>query len=440
MSLFGTLRTGASGLGVSGASLGVIGDNIANLNTTGFKRNNASFADMMPEGVFGLGGPAQMGRGATNLTIGSQFTQGSLSGSGNALDMAINGAGWFKLSDGVQDFYSRDGAFGVDVDGFMVNPMGYRVQGYNALEGQLSPVVGDLRIDDSPIPQKATEEITLDIVLSPDDPSITDTGDYLAIQPDLDGQTITLEDASAEADFSTSITVYDSLGQPHEVVLNFEKDPASNAWNYSAVIDAGETDLGSANSGMALEIATGSMEFDTDGALVPGSQLTTAGTTPWGWPGTDAFSLVLNVGDGGAEGSAVSAGQESSVTSIAQDGYTMGSLTDLAVDADGVIRGQYTNGQELALGQVAVSTFTAESGLNREGGNMFRSTFSSGAAAVGAAGTGTRGSMVGYALERSNVDLEAEFVNMIQAQRSYQANAGVVRTADETLQELVNLV
>lgn len=439
MSLFGTLRTGASGLGVSGASLGVIGDNIANLNTTGYKRNNASFADMMPEGVFGLGGPAQLGRGATNLTIGSQFTQGSLNGSGNALDMALNGNGWFKLSSGTEDFYSRDGSFGVDVDGFMVNAMGYRVQGYNARDGLLSPVMGDLRIDDGPIPQKATEEITLDIVLSPDDPNIANTGDYSVLA--LDGATETLEAASAEADFSTSITVYDSLGQPHEIVLNFEKDPAApNTWNYSAVIDAGETDLGSGQSGFALEIATGSMEFDTEGVLVPGSQTTTATGTAWSWPGTDPFTLALNVGDNGAEGSARSAGQESSVTAIGQDGYTMGSLTSLAVDADGVIRGQYTNGQELALGQVAVATFTAESGLNREGGNMFRSTYSSGDAAVGAAGTGTRGSVVGYALERSNVDLEAEFVNMIQAQRSYQANAGVVRTADETLQELVNLV
>lgn len=438
MSLFGTLQTGASGLGVSGASLGVIGDNIANLNTVGYKRSSASFADMMPQDVFGLGGPAQLGRGAANLTIGGQFTQGTLMGSGNALDMAISGGGWFQVSDGDQSFYTRDGSFGLDNEGYLVTPLGHRVQGYGATEGQISPVLGDLQIGGTPAPPSETTAITLDLVLDPDAGNDLDYGALT-----LDGASTSIEEAADAADFNTSVTVYDSLGREHELLLNFERVPGTSDWTYSAVIDAGETDVAGGAEGMALEIGSGTLTFDSDGALT-GNTFTTTGTA-WSWPGAGAWAPELQLGLDGTgaptEGGVVNTGDgDSSVLSISQDGYAMGDLVSLAVDEEGVIRGQYSNGQELDLGQVAVASFEAESGLQRLGGNLYGATFASGDPAVGTAGAGGRGSITGYALERSNVDLEHEFVSMIQAQRSYQANAGVVRTADETLQELVNLV
>ena len=440
MSLFGTLQTGASGLGVSGTSLGVIGDNIANLNTIGYKRSRASFADMLPQQAFGLGGPSQLGRGAANLTIGGQFTQGSVSGTGNALDLALSGAGWFQVNQGENSFYTRDGSFGVDNQGYLVTGLGYRVQGYSATEGQISPILGDLQIGDSPVPPEATSSISLDVILNPEGANDIDYGPLV-----LDGSSTSLEEASEAADFGTSITVYDSLGRSHEVVINFEQDAVDpNLWTYSAVIDGGETDVAGAADGMAFEIGSGTLSFDSDGALT--SNTYTATATAWTWPGAAAFAPEIALGLDGAgavtEGSVLNTGNEGggTVTAVSQDGYPLGDLTSLAVDEDGIIRGQFSNGQEQVLGQVAVASFEAESGLQRMGGNVFGATFASGGAAVGAAGTGGRGSIVGYALERSNVDLEHEFVEMIQAQRSYQANAGVIRTADETLQELVNLV
>ncbi|MBX2800634.1 MAG: flagellar hook protein FlgE [Myxococcales bacterium] len=437
MSLFSTLQTGASGLGVSGQTLGVIGDNIANLNTVGFKRNRANFADALPQDVSGVGGPSQLGRGATSVAIGGQFTQGALSTSGNALDLALSGAGWFQVNDGNQSFYTRDGSFGLDSEGYVVTQTGYRVQGYNADAGILSPSLNDLQITETPVPPQATSTVTLEMVLNSED---INTIDYSALT--LDGTATTLTEASDAADFQTSFTVYDSLGRSHEVVVNFERDAADpNLWSYSAVIDAGETDVAGGVAGSAFEIGAGTLAFDTDGNLTTNTYAATGG---WTWPGATAWDPVFEFGLDTAgvatDGSVTNNGSSSTVTALAQDGYAMGDLTSISVDAEGIVRGQYSNGQEQALGQVGVAQFDADGGLDRLGLNLYAATAASGDPAVGVAGTGGRGSMVGFSLERSNVDLENEFVDLIQAQRTYQANAGVIRTADETLQELVNLV
>ncbi len=442
MGLFNTLKTGASGLMASGAGLAVIGDNIANMNTTGFKRGRLTFADALPQGIGTLGGSGTVGNGVMANTVGMEFGQGMLTGTGSALDVAINGPGWFAVNDGGEQYYTRDGSFGTDNDGYLVNGGGLRVQGYTASNGQLSPVMGDIHIDKSAVPQKETTTVTLDAVLSTDD--FDGTVDY-ATQI-LDGATETLANASSLADFSTSITVYDSLGGAHDVVLNFEQtgaDPTGTQWNWSALIDAGETDVATGPNGEnALEIASGNLQFDTDGELL--SVTDTPGGTAWTWPGTSAFAFDLEVGldsAGVANGGSIRAtGVPSSVQSIQQDGSSVGDLVQLSVGADGVIRGQYTNGESRDLGALAIATFSSENGLQKAGANLMRATHMSGQPAIGQAGTGSRGTTTGYALERSNVDLEQEFVEMIQVQRAYSANAGVVRTADETLQELVNLV
>ena len=274
--------------------------------------------------------------------------------------------------------------------------------------------------------------------------------DYEAIMASLDGITNDLNTASDLADFSTSLTVYDSMGRPHDVVMNFEQisenaPPGGTDWVYSVVIDGGDTDVPGALPGMALQIESGTLSFDQFGALT--NHVADPPLAGWTWPGADPFSPTLDFGfdaiAGTSDGSLLVGGEDpglSSVTSLAQDGYTVGNLTSMVVDADGTIHGYYTNGEERALGQVGVATFSAEGGLDRVGGNLFKATLASGDPAMGIAGSGSRGEVSGYALERSNVDLEDEFVSMIQTQRSYQANAGVVRTADETLQELVNLV
>jgi flagellar hook protein FlgE len=231
--------------------------------------------------------------------------------------------------------------------------------------------------------------------------------------------------------------VYDSLGNPHDVVVAFERVGESD-WKWSAVVPAGETNAGEGDA--ALEIASGDLTFDEDGKLASSTQ--SAGSKSWKWLGAKSFAFDLNLGGGDAPGGVrmQNDSETSSVTSLTQDGASVGSLAGLSVDDTGSIIAQYTNGDEAVLGQLALATFSAEGGLVRTGGNMYAASPASGEPAVGAPGVSGRGSVVGYALERSNVDLEDEFVSMIQAQRSYQANAGIIRTADETLQELVNLV
>ncbi len=443
MSLFNTLRTGASGLGASGASLGVIGDNIANLNTTGFKRNRANFADMLPGGTFGLGGPQQLGRGAALNSISVQHSQGALQSSGSSLDIAINGAGFFQVKAGSEAFYTRDGTFGLDAEGYMVTPAGYRLQGYGAEDGVVSPVVGDLHIDQRPIPPQVTEQITLSMSFQPQGAPYDTFLANAQAAGSLDGTGIDLDTFSQDMDHSTSVTVYDSLGQPHDALVVFEQT-GLDTWEYSMLIDAGETDVAGAVDGAAHEVMSGTMTFDTDGQLTGITQATSGAA--WSWPGAAPWTPTLDLGMDPAtglptDGAAVNNGNDGSATlSVSQDGYAQGNLDNLQVDDEGNILGRYTNGEEIVLGQLAIASFDAEGGLERSGGNLFRATLASGDPALGAPGSGNRGSTVGYALERSNVDLEQEFVDMIQAQRSYQANAGVVSTADETLQELVQLV
>lgn len=437
MSLFNTLQTGASGLGTSSMSLGVIGDNIANLNTVGFKRSTASFEDAFPSMIGASSGISAMGNGTVAGGIRAAFAQGMMEATSSPLDMAISGGGFFPVRAGNQTFYSRDGSFALDHDGFLVNGAGLKVQGYQAFDDAVSSVVGDLQIQTGPVQPAESENITLDLVLaSQEDFSTTPYGGLT-----LDGTAIGVEEASAEADFSTSVSVYDSLGRKHDVVINFEQTGA-NDWTWSAIIDAGETDAAGAVDGMALEISSGSLTFDTEGNLTAMTQTPTA--ISWLWPGADTFDFTLNMGLPDVDGQVRMVGSEpddtSSVTSVAQDGYGVGNLTSVSVDPDGKVQAMYSNGEQRVLGQIALALFPSDAGLVRVGGNLYAETTASGEPALGVPGTGGRGTTTGYALEASNVELEDEFVGMIAAQRSYQASASVVQSADETLQELVNLV
>ena len=438
MSLFSTLNVGASGLGVSSTQLSVIGDNIANVNTTGFKQTRASFADFLPQTYFGLAGPSTLGTGAATNRLTTLFGQGVLEATGNSTDMAISGGGFFVVNDGKQNYYSRDGAFYLDQDGFMVNTGGMRVQGYMAdAAEQLSPVLGDMQIDTSTIPPTATANIVLEATMaeSADTAGLYDTP-LQTVAASFWGAGaggVTVNDAATAADFSTSISVYDSRGTAHDVTLVFEQTTNSD-WVWYAVADAGQvfnggTPVGPA--GEAFQIASGTANFDTSGNFVTS---TTVNTTGWTFSGASATNIAFDF-TGLQMG-----GDEDSVTSIQQDGNGIGELIGLTVGDDGTISGTYTNGEERLLAQVATATFQAEWGLDRAGNNLFSATQQSGDPAIGAPGTGSRGSVTGSALEKSNVNLEEQFVNMITAQRSYQANASVISAADQTLQKLVSLV
>jgi flagellar hook protein FlgE len=439
MSLFSTLNVGASGLGVSSASLSVIGDNIANVNTTGFKQTRASFADFMPQTMFGLAGPSTLGTGAAVNRLTTLFGQGTLEATGNATDMAISGSGFFMVNNGFQNYYTRDGAFYVDPDGYLVNTQGMRVQGFNGdAAGLIGPVLDDLKLDTSAVPATATSTITLEAMMAEsadaagayDNPLTTDAANFWGVG----AGGITITQAANDADFSTSISIYDSRGTAHDITIVFEQTGTSD-WNWYAITDAAEATNGAGlpfgPAGEAFQVASGTATFDTAGVLTASTQVNTAG---WTFSGAAATNLTFDYTD------LKMGGDTDSVTSLQQDGNGVGELLSVAVTSDGVISGTYTNGEQRVLGQVATATFQAEWALDRAGNNLFAATQEAGDPAIGVAGTGSRGAISGSALEKSNVNLEEQFVNMITAQRTYQANASVISTADESLQTLVNLV
>jgi len=445
MSLFSTLNTAASGLGVSSSSLSVIGDNIANMNTTGFKSTRSEFADYLPQDVFGLAGPSQLGKGAGINNLQTLFGQGALANSQNPLDMAIAGDGFFVLSDGVADYYSRSGELYLDDQGFVVNAQGMNLQGYNVdATGTLGATVGDLQVDLDPVAPATTTEITLTASL---DAETVVTGGVGALLLDGSAAADTLEDAANAADFANSVTVYDSLGVAHEVTVLWEY-AGGNSWNWYAVVDGGEVESttlgGTGTAGTAYTIATGTADFTGAGDLALFTEVQTSAVDAWNFTGANAQDITMDMGldalGNATDGRVRMLAGESAVSGVSQDGYPPGDLVSLSVETDGAITGRYSNGEEYIVGQVVLARFNANSELERLGNTLFRETIGSGSPAVGVAGTGGRGTIAGSALEQSNVDLEREFVNMITSQRTYQANARMIDSANSTLQELVQLV
>lgn len=443
MSLFSTLHTGASGLGVSSTYLSVVGDNIANINTTGFKQGRASFADFLPQEVFGLGGSAQVGSGAATSSVATLFGQGTLESTDSATDMAISGNGFFVVSDGQQDYYTRNGTFGLDDEGFLVDANGYHVQGYSVDAGSLSSLVGDIQIDSAAVAGTESSTVTLQAVLSAEE-DISDDLTAMDFYGTGTGAN-SIAEAAEVADFTTSITIYDSLGVGHEVTVMFERT-SSTDWSWRAVTDASAVydSTGAAYStteGSAFEMATGTVSFDTAGALTAFTQTDTTGYT---FLNSAEPALVFDFGldsTGATTDGVLSMGDdESSVSSISQDGKAGGALSSIDVDDDGTIIGSYTNGEQATLGRVALATFASTDGLERVGGTLFAATDAAGDPTIGVAGTGGLGTIAGYALEQSNVELEDQFVSMITAQRTYQANSRVVSAVNDTLQNLLQIV
>lgn len=451
MSLFNTIKTGASGLGASGSSLAVIGDNIANLNTRGFKRGRIAFADVMPQYIGSVNGVSQVGRGATTSNVSTMHLQGGFQSTGSALDMAIGGDGFFQVQDGQRSYFTRDGSFQVDKNDFVTTLGGMRLMGYPARDGVLSGQAGPLQLQTTPLPSRETGTITVNAMLTRS--NLTDDDGDGAVDTPLAGRVAlatgaagapSIAELTEVADWSTSITVYDSLGQPHQATLLFEQTGPST-WNQYTVVDGSEIDgdgdgLPDAPDGGALAIGEPQiLTFDTGGNLV-----TVAGSgTPFPdarWPGADPWSPTVDYGQNNGSGSIRANGESSAAISIQQDGYATAYLTSLSVQGDGTIMGQYDNGESQILGQVALARFPANQGLGRVGGNLYEATLQSGDPTLGVPGTGGRGELSGYALESSNVDLEDEFVSMIQSQRAYQANASTIRASDESLQTLVQLV
>ena len=432
MSLVSSLYTGQTGLESASTDLSVIGDNIANSNTVGFKSSRADFSDAMSQQMLGSGGvTSQVGLGSELQNVQKILTQGALNNTGVATDLALDGSGFFAVKgshNGQQgQFYTRAGQFTLDKNGFFVNQEGLRVQGYTAdPTGVVGPSPGDLKLGDAASSPLATAAVTT--------------------KANLDASTTVLAAAwdplnpPTTSNFNTSVTVFDSLGVQHQVDIYFRKtaDTATGAtWDYHAMTDGAGLTAGV--PGTPTEIATGAMSFDLNGVLQ--SSVPAAGTfNPIN--ATQAQPLAFNFGDvaGGGTGlQFTSFAAPSAATQVTQDGYGSGVLSSISIDKTGKIQGAFTNGQSRVVGQLAIATVPSADQMDRAGGNLFSQTTGSGDITLGKAGSGGRGGVVAGALENSNVDLSNEFIKMIAAQRNYQASAKTVQTADALLAELMNL-
>ncbi|MFO0714178.1 MAG: flagellar hook protein FlgE [Sandaracinus sp.] len=421
------MTTGASGMRAESEALSVVSDNIANVNTIGFKRSRAVFEDVLGRSVMGSNAIPTAGGGSRVAHITQMWTQGALVTTGVPTDLALSGDGFFVVKGNVDgtdsQFYTRAGQFHVDSDGYVVNSDGLRVQGYQADDsGAISATMGDLQVDGMTLPATPTSIVTMGANLSADPVSTP----------------ITWNPANPAGDASANVTFYDSLGQSHQGTVWFINNGAGS-WEYHVTVDGGEVTGGTA--GTPFEGASGTLTFNTDGSLqseTPGaSSFDFIGATP-GQAVTFDFGTSIAEGGTGFGGTTQEAG-DSTVNVTRQDGFAGGTVQGIRVESDGTITGVFGNGQDRALGQVAVAAFASNEGLARAGHNLWAETNDSGQALLGAAGTGGRGSVVSGSLESSNVDLGSEFVDLISYQRGFSANSKIITTADEMYQELVNL-
>jgi len=411
-------QQGLSGLDAASKQLDVIGNNVANANTVGFKSSRAEFGDMYANSFYGVAA-TQPGIGVETTAVAQQMTQGNITTTNNELDLAINNNGFFILkanaanggsTNGTQE-YTRNGEFNVDNAGYLVNGSD-RLQGWPATNGVINQgPVGDLQLQTSLISPKVTSNVAMGVNL--------DSRDAVPTNSPLNPTDPTTYN------WSNSTSVYDSLGNPHNLTMYYVKGAAATSgtdWTATAYVDG---------------VATGqttSLNFNTSGALTnptPPFSIAYTPSTPNG--SAQPITLAVNYA------SSTQYGQSSATNSLTNDGYAAGSLSSMSISPAGVIQASYTNGQTNVIGQIALADFTNEQGLQTLGNNRWQQTFSSGPAQLNAPGSGNAGTIRSSALESSNVDLTTELVNMITAQRYYQANSQTIKAQDTVMQTLVNL-
>ncbi len=398
-----------SGLNAASKDLEVTGNNIANTGTTGFKGSRAEFAE-----VFNAAGPnlssTQTGSGVRLTNVAQQFTAGSVETTNNSLDFAISGEGFFTLRDGKGYSYTRAGAFQKDQNGFVTNAEGQRLQVFPALSNGSfdNSTLSDLQLVTSQNAAKATSEVQMSLNLPSD-----------ALAPATPFDPVNDPSSYNQA---TPFTAYDSLGATHSGVVYFVKDAAANVWNANLYVDGVSTG------------ASQPITFNSSGALVSPANGRLAFGAVSVSPGADPMQLTLDLSN------ATQFGNTYAASSINQDGYPTGVLASIDVSREGVVQAKYSNGQSTALGQLAMARFSNEQGLRQLDNTNWAASYDSGTPIMGAAGNGTYGNVQAGALEASNTaDLTAQLVNLIKAQRNYQANAQVISTDNQLTQTILNI-
>ncbi|MBK6636265.1 MAG: flagellar hook protein FlgE [Rhodocyclaceae bacterium] len=438
-----SFQQGLSGLNTSAKALDVVGNNIANANTVGFKTARAEFADVFAKSLSGSGA-SPVGAGAALATVAQQFTQGNITSTNSPLDLAINGGGFYMMSANGALTYSRNGQFQLDKEGFVIDAGQRRLQGYvpQDLGGPIVPSSPeDIFVDPSDLPPNITSEISMGVNLD-------------SRSAPIDGLTNPFDrNNPLTYTASTSQSVFDSLGNPHVLSYYFVKTPTAAEWLVYGSVDG--TSPAGVDFGAGFN-APANLTFTTGGAVatingVPAAPVVNAAidltqvftelnaTVPIPVPAlvnSAAATIPFATFD---MTSLTQFGSPFGVNALNQNGYSSGRLAGLSVSSEGLVQGRYTNGQSRDLAQVTLARFTNPNGLVSLGGNQWQETDDSGQALIGVPGSGSNGLIKSAAVEEANVDLTAELVAMITLQRSYQANAQTIKTQDSILQTLVNL-
>ncbi len=439
MGVSSSLYSGVSGLNANGNAMSVIGNNIANANTIGFKSSRTIFGDLLSSQISGSGGTSQVGRGVGLSIVDNIFSQGTFENTETNTDLAVEGSGFFMVSDPATGNaainYTRAGAFRFDASGYLVNPEGFNIMGYDLdtdgnTIGDLTPIKANTQSFSQASP---TANITLNTNLDSDSTAIAGGFD--------------ITDPASTSNYATSIQVFDSLGSTHLMTTYFTKTSDLN-WEWNTVVDGGEVTGGTAG---ALElVGSGVVVFDSSGNLdttasgyydlsdttVPipltaGSFMSTPGYLDWTNGSTTTQQVELDM-------QTTQYASPSVVVSQEQDGFGTGTLVKLSIDENGYVIGNFSNGTPRKLMQIALAKFTNPGALTKAGNNMYAQSDKSGVPTIGTVGSGV-GTIFTNSLEQSNVDLAQEFVKMITTQRGFSANSKTITTTDEMLAEVINL-
>lgn len=403
-----------SGLMATSQSLSAIANNLANLNTDGYKDENLNFASVFNQmqGTSGNGDPIQAGDGVQVAGKVTNFTNGNVNSTGVSSNMALQGNGFFVVQDSSGIDYTRNGDFTVNSQGQLTTQGGQLVLGYPAVNGvvQTGAALAPITVNQANnIPASATTSFQM--------------------TTNLDAT------ASVGDTYSSPMTVYDSLGESHALTIQYT-NTAANTWTYSITLPAADT----GGTGNPTQIASGTLNFNSSGVLTSPSGSVTGITISGLSDGAAKMSMTWDLNGSGGTPAITQQAAASATSEQTQNGYTNGTLTGYSVLSDGTVQGQFSNKQTLALGQIAVASFANNQGLTQTTDNNYQASFASGAAVVGVAGEGGNGTITGDAVEASNVSLSTEFANLIVAQQGYEANAKVLTTLDQVSQATLQVV
>lgn len=426
MGILSSMYTGVTGIQANGEALGIISDNIANANTVGFKTSRAEFADVVAKSLKGILGGNQIGRGTKLNGVTQIFSQGSVQQTDKVTDLAISGDGFFVVDGPEGRGFTRNGALNFNKDGELVNGDGLMVKGFRADDdGKITTKLDSIKLERSIIDAKKTENVEVAMNLD--------------IRSDVIEGGFNIEKPAETSNYSTGVTVYDSAGNAHALTMYFNKT-GDNQWTWNAAAK-GEEIVGG-EKGKAVVGASGTLSFTIDGKLQ--AQTVNSNSFNFTKGAQPDQAIQFKFGDDiasagtGLKGS-TQYGSPSDIYKHTQDGYTAGTLGGLSFNDDGVLAAFYTNGVTKNVAQIAIAKFENNEGLFKAGNNLFKESRNSGAANIGTPKNGGRGQVFAKSVESSTTDIASEFVNLIQMQRAFQANARTLSSSDELMQEVLNM-